>query len=103
MTLEEATQGLKAMFEGKDSGLGRTLKLDFGSDGCVFVDAASAPNSVSNDDGDADTVIAISLDNFSRLQRGDLDPTQAFMSGDLQVDGDLSGAMAFGNYTASQR
>ncbi|MBI1181271.1 MAG: sterol-binding protein [Alphaproteobacteria bacterium] len=103
MTLEEATQGLSRLFEGKDSGLGRTLKLDFGDDGAVYINARSAPNTVSNDGGDADTTISISLDNFAKLQSGELDGTQAFMSGALSVDGDLSGAMAFGSYTASQR
>ena len=100
MTLDDATQALKSLFDGKDSGIGRTLKLDFGDDGVVFIDATSAPNTVSNDDREANTTLVISLDNFRRLRSGELQGQQAFMTGELQVEGDLMGAMAFGSYTS---
>lgn len=100
MTLDDATQAMKTLFEGKDSGLGRTLKMDFGADGVVFIDAKSAPNSVSNENRDADTTMIISLENFGRLRSGELQGQQAFMTGALQVQGDLMGAMAFGSYTS---
>ncbi len=103
MTLDDATRAMKGLFDGKDSGLGRTLKLDFGGDGVVFIDAKGAPNSVSNDDRDADTTLIISLANFARLRSGELQGQQAFMTGALQVEGDLMGAMAFGTYTAGQQ
>ncbi len=100
MTLDDATQAMKTLFEGKDSGLGRTLKMDFGDDGVVFIDAKSAPNAVSNDNRDADTTMIISLENFGRMRSGELQGQQAFMTGALQVKGDLMGAMAFGTYTS---
>ncbi|MEN3975051.1 SCP2 sterol-binding domain-containing protein [Emcibacter sp. SYSU 3D8] len=100
MTLDEATQAMKSLFDGKDSGIGRTLKLNFGNDGVVFIDAKSAPNSVSNEDGEADTTLVITLENFGRLRSGELQGQQAFMTGELQVEGDLMGAMAFGTYTS---
>ena len=103
MTLDDATQAMKTLFEGKDSGLGRTLKLDFGGDGVVFIDAQAAPNKVTNANGDADTTMIISLENFGKLRSGELQGQQAFMTGALQVEGDLMGAMAFGSYTASQQ
>jgi putative sterol carrier protein len=103
MTLDDATQAMRGLFEGKDSGLNRTLKLDFGADGVVFIDARSAPNSVSNEDGEADTTMSISLANFEKLRSGELQGQQAFMSGALSVEGDLMGAMAFGTYSASQQ
>lgn len=100
MTLDEATQAMKGLFDGKDSGIGRTLKLDFGGDGVVFIDAKNAPNSVSNENREADTTLVISLVNFGRLRSGELQGQQAFMTGELKVEGDLMGAMAFGSYTA---
>ncbi len=103
VTLDDATQAMKALFEGQDSGLDRTLKLDFGGDGVVFIDARGTPNTVSNDDGDADTTMIISLADFARLRSGELQGQQAFMTGALQVEGDLMGAMAFGSYTASRQ
>ena len=100
MTLDDATQAMKTLFEGKDSGLGRTLKMDFGADGVVFIDAKRAPNSVSNENLDADTTMNISLENFGRLRSGELQGQQAFMTGALKVEGDLMGAMAFGTYSS---
>jgi len=100
MTLDDATQAMKGLFDGKDSGIGRTLKLDFGGDGVVFIDAKNAPNSVSNENREADTTLVISLANFGRLRSGELQGQQAFMTGELKVEGDLMGAMAFGSYTA---
>jgi putative sterol carrier protein len=100
MTLDDATQAMKGLFDGKDSGIGRTLKLDFGGDGVVFIDAKNAPNSVSNENREADTTLVISLVNFGRLRSGELQGQQAFMTGELKVEGDLMGAMAFGSYTA---
>ena len=100
MTLDDATQAMKTLFEGKDSGLGRTLKMDFGADGVVFIDAKRAPNSVSNENLDADTTMIISLENFGRLRSGELQGQQAFMTGVLKVEGDLMGAMAFGTYSS---
>jgi putative sterol carrier protein len=100
VTLDDATQAMKTLFEGKDSGLGRTLKMDFGADGVVFIDAKRAPNSVSNENLDADTTMIISLENFGRLRSGELQGQQAFMTGALKVEGDLMGAMAFGTYSS---
>ena len=79
-TLQEITEGLRERV-GEDSGLDATLKFDFGDEGIVYVDAASVPNVVSNEDKDADCTITISKDNFEALAKGDLDPTTAFMMG----------------------
>ena len=50
MTLESSTETIRSNV-GEDSGLGATVKFDFGDDGMVFLDGKSVPNSVSNDDG----------------------------------------------------
>jgi putative sterol carrier protein len=81
---------------GEDSGLGSTVKFDFGADGKIFVDGASSPNSVSNEDADAQCTISMSMENFEKMATGDLDPTAAFMSGKLKVAGDMSIAMKLG-------
>ncbi|MDX1580669.1 MAG: SCP2 sterol-binding domain-containing protein [Alphaproteobacteria bacterium] len=98
MSLEDITKGLKDRFEGQDTGLGKTFKIDLGDDGCVFIDATSAPNSVSNENKDADTTMKIAMDDFLKMQSGELDGQMAFMSGKLKIEGDLSGAMALGQY-----
>src|SRR4051812_37459682 len=50
---------------GADSGLGGTLKFDFGEPGSVFIDGKSTPNTVSDGEGkNADCTITVGLDTF---------------------------------------
>ena len=59
---------------GPNSGLGGTLKFDFGADGSVLIDGKSSPNSVSDGAGKAaDTTISVTLDTFEKLARQELD------------------------------
>lgn len=95
MSIESLTQGVRDSV-GEDSGLGATVKFDLGDDGKIFVDGASSPNTVSNEDADAQCTIKISMENFEKMAAGDLDPTAAFMSGKLSVSGDMSIAMKLG-------
>ena len=92
MTLDAITAQLRTRV-GDDSGLGATVKFDLGGDGVIFVDAASTPNTVSNEDADADCTIVISMKNFKKLLAGDLNPTTAFMLRKIKVEGDMGNAM----------
>ena len=92
MDLKAATKVLRERV-GSDSGLGTTLKLDCGSEGVVLIDGAKVPNTVSNDDGEAACTIGLSLDTLVRLLLRELEPTAAFMMGQLKVDGDRGVAM----------
>ena len=70
---------------------GKRVKLDFGGDGTIMLDGAA--NQVSEDDGDADTTIKISWDDWQSMAAGQLDGMTAFMTGKLKVEGDMSNAM----------
>ena len=49
---------------------------------------------------DADCTLTASAETFQSLLDGDLDPTGAFMSGRLTVDGDMGLAMRLGSLLA---
>ncbi len=92
MSLESTTELLRSRL-GTDSGLGATVKFDFGAEGVIYLDGVANPNSVSNDDTDAECTVQISLEDFESLVAGDLDATTAFMMGKLKVEGDMAIAM----------
>jgi putative sterol carrier protein len=82
---------------GANSGLGGTLKFDFGEPGSVYVDGKSTPNTVSDGEGKtADCTISVTLDTFEKMVKGELDGTSAFMQGKLRVAGDMGLAMKLG-------
>jgi putative sterol carrier protein len=82
---------------GANSGLGGTLKFDFGEPGSVLIDGKSSPNSVTDGAGKtADCTISLSLETFEKMVKGELDGTSAFMQGKLRVAGDMGLAMKLG-------
>ncbi len=92
MDLEQMTEALRAK-AGDDAGINATIKFDFGDDGIIFLDGEAAPNTVSNEDREADCTIKLTFENFKKLVDGDLNPTTAFMMGKLKIDGSMSIAM----------
>ena len=90
--MQACTESLRAKM-GDASGLNATLKFDCGADGVAYLDGRSVPNSVSNEDKDADCTIAITLENLAALLSGELEPTTGFMTGKFKVSGDMSVAL----------
>ena len=70
---------------------GKTVKLDFGDQGTIMLDGVG--NTVTEDDGAADTTIKVSWDDWQAMADGQLDGMTAFMTGKLKVEGDMSNAM----------
>jgi putative sterol carrier protein len=92
MSLESATTAIRNKV-GEDCGLDASMKFDLGADGVIFIDATVVPNVVTNDDKDAQCTIGVALKDLDAMMEGELDPTVAFMSGKLRVEGDMSVAM----------
>src|SRR5580692_347023 len=89
---------------GANSGLGGTLKFDFGEPGSVLIDGKSPPNTVSDGEGkSADCTISVTLETFEKMVKGELDGTSAFMQGKLRVAGDMGLAMKLGPILAKAR
>jgi len=86
--LAQVTEHIRSAV-GDNSGLGKTVKLDLGDAGKIFIDGASVPNAVSNEDKPADATVSMSWDDFMALSDGQLDPMMAFMQGKLKIAGDM--------------
>ncbi len=72
--------------------LGKTLKFDMGGQQ-LFIDGTGDANVVTTKDDSADCTVKVTLADFQALVSGNLNPMSAFMSGKIQVDGDMGVAM----------
>ena len=63
--------------------------------GSIFLDASGARVS----DEEADVTLSADADTFKQVLGGDLNPTDAFMSGKLRIDGDMGIAMKLASVT----
>ena len=70
---------------------GKRVKLDFGDEGVVMLDGNA--QAVTEENGDADTTIKVSWQDWQAMADGSLDGMTAFMQGKLRVEGDMSNAM----------
>ena len=62
-------------------------------DQSLLIDGTGEENVVTADDADADCTIITSLDTLQKLQKGDLNPMMAVMSGKVKIKGDMGLAM----------
>ncbi|MBB5515405.1 putative sterol carrier protein [Rubricella aquisinus] len=86
--IDAAVAALKEKF-GADGIEDGSVKFQIEGEGAVRVDASG----VSADDSDADVTLMADADTFQEMMSGDLNPTSAFMTGKLKIDGDMGLAM----------
>ncbi|WP_397543265.1 SCP2 sterol-binding domain-containing protein [Roseovarius salis] len=70
-----------------------TAKFVIEGEGAIVIDG----DGVRAGDDEADVTLTAEAGTFEQMLEGDLDPTAAFMSGKLSVDGDMGLAMKLGN------
>ena len=86
-SVNAAAQALQAKID--EAGFDGSVKFDMEGAGVIrLIDGA-----VSTEDGDAECTITASMETFQELFDGDLDPTAAFMTGKIKIDGDMGQAM----------
>lgn len=90
-TIDSAVAALNARMEGKS--LDGTAKFVIEGEGAIMIDE----NGARAGDDEADVTMTADEDTFRAIMDGDLDPTAAFMSGKLSVDGDMGMAMKLGS------
>jgi putative sterol carrier protein len=85
--VNEAVAQLNAKMDG--TGFDGCAKFDIEGEGCIIIDANGARAS----DEDADVTLSATTDVFKSILDGEMNPTTAFMTGKLAVDGDMGQAM----------
>ena len=88
MSIQDVAERMRSRVE--NSGFDRSVKFDTGADGVIVIDGQS----ISTADTPADCTIKLSLEDLEALISGELNPTAAFMTGKIKVEGDMSVAMA---------
>jgi len=83
---------LAALAEKDISGFEGIAKFVIQDEGMIMLDGDGARAG----DEAADVTLTADADTFQGILGGTMDPTSAFMSGKLSVDGDMSMAMALG-------
>ncbi|MFX0541426.1 SCP2 sterol-binding domain-containing protein [Roseovarius sp. S4756] len=88
--VNEAVEALNARLTGEP--MDGSAKFVVTGEGAIIIDGAGARAS----DAAADVTLTAPADIFLAIVEGDLDPASAFMSGKLDVEGDMSVAMQLG-------
>lgn len=92
--LEQAAAALNEKLTGGD--FAASAKFEIADLGAIVLDGSGARVS----DDDADVTLSADSDTFQQILSGDLNPTGAFMSGKLSVDGDMGVAMQLASVLA---
>ncbi|SNR55809.1 SCP2 sterol-binding domain-containing protein [Puniceibacterium sediminis] len=85
--VSEAIKGLNEKMSGQE--FDGTAKFDITGEGTFMLDSTGAHPG----DDDADVTLSADADTFRAIFDGELNPTNAFMSGKLAIDGDMGQAM----------
>ncbi len=92
--LEQAAAELNSKLSG--GGFDGSAKFAIADLGAIVLDSDGARVA----DDDTDVTLSADADTFQAIIQGDLNPTSAFMSGKLSVDGDMGLAMKLASVLA---
>ncbi len=77
--------------------LGYRIKFDLKGEGLILLDGTESPAAIApvsdSEDSEVDTTLTLSPDNLARLVDGQLDPTVAYMTGKMKIDGSMGVAL----------
>ena len=74
-------------------GMNASYKFVIDGAGTWNVDVDDGRVTVTEDGGEADTTITAAAETFTKIANGEQNPTAAYMSGKLKVNGDMGQAM----------
>ena len=73
-----------------------SAKFEIEGEGAIVIDG----DGVRASDEETDVTLSADVETFQSILDGELNPTAAFMSGKLTVDGDMGAAMRLGSVLA---
>ena len=89
--ISQAVEALQAKMG--DGGFDGSVKVEIEGEGALIIDGSG----VRVGDDDADCTLSADAETFQGMLTGDVNPTSAFMTGKLSVDGDMGQAMKLGS------
>lgn len=89
---EVISAAVAALSERLADGFDGVAKFVIPGEGAIMVDGAG----VRAGDEEADVTMTADTETFRAILAGDLNPTSAFMTGKLSIDGDMGAAMRLG-------
>ena len=90
--MSKVVEAAVAALDPKAKGFDGTAKFVIEGEGAVYIDASGARAA----DDEADVTLTASRETFEGLISGEVNPTMAFMTGKLTVDGSMGTAMKLG-------
>ena len=89
--IEDAVEALREKMS--NNSFDGTAKFEIEGEGSIVLDE----NKVYASDEETDVTFKASVEIFQQIFNGELDPTSAFMTGKLKIDGDMGIAMRLAN------
>lgn len=89
---EILTHAIAALSAKLSDGFDGTAKFEITGEGSIVVDAEG----VRAGDDDTDVTMIASAETFQGIIEGDINPTMAFMTGKLKIEGNMGMAMKLG-------
>lgn len=90
--MSKVVEAAVAALDPKAKGFDGTAKFVIEGEGAVYIDADGARAA----DDEAEVTLTASRETFEGLLSGDVNPTMAFMTGKLKVDGAMGTAIKLG-------
>ena len=87
------THAIAALSAKLSDGFDGTAKFEITGEGSIIVDA----DGVRAGDEDTDVTMIASAETFRGILDGDVNPTMAFMTGKLKIEGNMGMAMKLGS------
>lgn len=89
--IEDAVEALRGKMS--NNSFDGTAKFEIEGEGSIVLNE----NKVYASDEETDVTFKASVEIFQEIFNGELDPTSAFMTGKLKIDGDMGTAMRLAN------